>query len=343
VSHTLVASYTPDSADNGKHAPSDLNPPQALTVPVTIAFTPDSTHTTACWNPYSISGFTQPEQVEMGHPLICHVLVSYAPGHPVANTAVQVVESATGPSGTPYFSCFTNNDISRLATCSNPGPTFIGNTGDSSSGHPGELWFVYRRYYDDGLVNPAQVNFTAATMGFTGNTSGSHQVVVEPPMGMHSADLVVDCPTNVVSTIPWLAANGQTVSSDTSVAGPPGSQVTCTVVVFDTDQSFYPSGNPDQDDLYSPSGTVTWVDESNNPVNDWVTGKNFCTLRSAMGNALPASKPIQLHGLPYDASGCQMTFKFPGPHKLIPIYNPETAPKKGHAPKTSFAIDWDFD
>jgi hypothetical protein len=343
VPHTLVASYLPDSTDGGRHAPSALNPPEAITVSITIAFTPDSSHATPCWNPYSIPGFTQADQVEVGHPVICHVLVSYGPGHPVSNTAVQVYESSvTGVPGTPYFSCFTHNNVSQLATCNNAGPTFIGNTGDVSSGHPGELWFVYRRYYD-ALVSAAQVTFTAATMGFTNNASATHQISVEPPIaGTHTSDLVVDCPTNVTSTTSWLAANGQTVKSDTQLTGLAGSPVTCTVVVFDSSQPFYAGGNPDEEDLYSPAGTVAWFDANNNPVNDIVTGKNTCTLSSALGNALPAFKQVQLHGLPSESSGCSMTFSFSGTHTLIPSYVPEPAPRMGHTPKTGLQIATNF-
>src|SRR5262249_7621284 len=162
--------------------------------------------------------------------------------------AVQVFESHSPDAlGTPYFSCFTQNNISRLATCNDPSPTFIGNTGDGSSGNPkGELWFVYRRYYD-ALATHAPVTLGAATMGFTVTPPpDTYPIMVEPPIGgTHTSDLVVDCPTNVVSTTTWAAANGQLVASDTNVAGPSGTQVICTVVVFDTDLTFYPSGNPD--------------------------------------------------------------------------------------------------
>ena len=340
-SHTVYGQYTPDpSTDLGKHAASSLTPLVGITVtpPWTVAFTPDAAHTTACWNPYPSLFSGYPEKFEIGHPEICHVTVKDGSGQRAPDATVQVTESVSGgPPGTTYFSCYTNGSVAALATCSNPSPTFIGVTGDGSAGRPtGEMYFVYRRYYDS-LVNPVNVSLTATVTSTPGNppTSAPETIVVQPPSaGPHRADMIIDCPSAAVTqtTQQWLAGSGQTVTSVKDLQGSPGSLVTCTVVMFDTDQAFFSGGNPDNEDLYTPFGTITWVDGSGTPIMDQNNNPATCTLDPSQGTALPAFKPMQYHGLPSDAGGCQTTLRLSGALTVQARYTPIAAPHLAHQP-----------
>lgn len=337
-SATLVGHYAPS---DGGHGPSD-SPNQNITVKTlpTVTFTATSGHTTGCWDANAV--FASAEQVENGHPIICHITVSDSSG-PVAGTPIQVSGTLTDM-GTPYFSCFTNNNRAAYTSCNAAGSPFLGNT-DAT----GQLTFVYRRYYAS-LSASVTETFTASATAYPG-ASGSHSVTIAPPNVVatqtagHWTDMAVHCTTNVPSgaQTSWLARSGLTLESDVHLTGTSATAVTCRIVVIDTDpQNAYTTGNIDNQDAYSPYGTVLWFDELTNPVLNASGGNAQCSLTPGNTLGLPYV-PLQLNGLPDYASTCSVTMSLSGHHTLTAQYNGEPIPyPHGHRPVLSKAIDSDF-
>jgi hypothetical protein len=338
--HTLMAQYVPDSTDLGKHASTTLILSQSLTVisPLTVTFaTTDAIHTTACYNPETIPGL-QVTQVETGHPEICRVRVTDGVGNPVSGVNVHVSDFVNPPAGTAvantYISCYTHNGLWTTVACPDPSKKlgqFDGVTGDGTQGNPpaGELWFVYRRYYD-GLAKNVMITLSATADGAP--QTAQQNITVVPPTKPHWTETVVGCDTSVTGTQGWPSSDGQAVKTVTALSGPPNTPINCTTIVFDTDQTYFQNGNPDEEDLYSPYGTVYWLDESN-PQNPVIAS---CQLNPALA-AMPAaylpnnSKPKMTSGaLPGDASGCHVSLTLAGNLTLKVSYIPTTAPVPGH-------------
>lgn len=346
--HSLVATYAPDMSDNGVHLTGALTPPQAVSVLATVAITwaPDATHGTPCSNAYTIPGFTLPGQFEQGHPVTCHLKVTDPTGGTGYKTAPIQITDSLGSTPASYLSCFTKNQMSALPTCSNPGPVFVANTDTN-----GDLWFVYRRYAEVARAIP--LTFIAQSMVYpsVGATlcatacSQTQQLTVEPPVaGPHNVDILVDCPSNVTATYAWASANGQSVQTVDVLRGTAGALVTCTVVVFDTDQAFFNGlGNPDTVDIYAPSGTINWVDELGNPVKDQKGNNAVCNALDPTISSPSNYKALQYHGIPSDAGGCQTTLRLSGDHIITARFNPTVAALKGHKAIDAHAFTSSFD
>ena len=344
----LYAHYVPS---DGAHAPPIADQQFVLTVqdPPTIAFTPTTGHTTGCWDANSVFA-SFPEQVEMGHPIVCHLSVTNSSG-PVS-TAIQVTESVSVPGGTPYFSCFTNNNRNLYSTQCNPaGSMFVGN-----SDATGQLTFVYRRYYAT-LTSNVTDTFTATATAYPGSTPTTHTVTIAPPnvgatqKAGHHTDMTVQCSTNVPTgaQTSWVAPSGLTLQTDTRLTGTvTNSSVTCTTIVVDTEPlSVYgasPTGNIDNEDAFAPgTGTVHWFDSINNPIND-PTGRP-ATCQVSPGTGPRTYVPMQLNGLPDYASACSVPLKLSGHQTIFAQYDGEPGPPTSphaHASVQSRQIDSDF-
>jgi len=325
-SASLSAHYAPG---DGTHAASTSNPPQTIVVQVqvTAAFTTPPGQTTPCWNPLGIFPGS-PEQVEVGHPLICHVTVKDSLGQLYPSTPVTVSEVANPPDG-EWFSCFTNNNRSAYTQCNPAGHSFSGTTDTN-----GELTFVYRHYYDTLSTTVADTLTTSTSYS---GSSQTHVVTIAPATATHRhlTETLVKC-SSFVSTggqFTWTSRSGLVVESDVQLVGPAGvSIVTCTIAVYDSDPS-YTTGNPDIEDGYSPSGLVTLKDDVGQ-----VFGSS-CALKP--GNAIgPPYLPLQISALPDYASACPITFSISGAHKLTASYAGDTAGE--HNPSSSPQIDADF-
>jgi len=326
-SASLSAHYVPG---DGTHAASTSDPKTIVVrLQVTAAFTTPPGQTTPCWNPLGIFPGS-PEQVEVGHPLICHVTVKDSMGQVYASTPVTVSEVANPAGGQPFFSCFTNNNRSAYTQCNPAGPSFSGTTDIN-----GEMTFVYRRYYDTLSSTVADTLTTSTTYS---GSSQTHVVTIAPATAAHKhlTETLVKCLSNVPAggqAIWTSTTSGLAVESDNRLVGPAGvSTVTCTIVVYDSDP-VYTTGNPDIEDGYSPSGLVTLKDD---------VGLVFgppCALRP--GNAIgPPYLPLQFSALPDYASACAITFSISGAYKLTASYAGDTAGE--HNPSSSPQIDADF-
>ena len=334
-SATLTAHFVPS---DGTHASPQSDPSQTVAVEqrVNVAFTPPAGQTTSCWNPaIVIAG--QPETVEIGHPILCHLTVTDPLGNVVSNTPVNVTEAVVpSDSGLAFFSCFTNSNRSLYTQCNAAAPTFTGNT-DAT----GQLTFVYRRYYD-ALVSAVRDTFTATATAYT-NSTATHQIkIVRPTAGPHATDMVVHCDSDVNGSVSWVANSGLSVRSDTAMQGRNNELVTCRAVVFDVDPTnVYISDNLDTEDAFAPSGWVYWVDEHGQQVLDQAGQPAACAM--SMGNPLGTYLPYQVHGLPNYASTCSVTFKFSGDHTITAHYDGEPGPNPAHKPAASRQISLDFD
>jgi hypothetical protein len=329
----LAAHYV---ANDGAHTAPTTDPFQMETVQqqVVIRFAP-SVQPTACWNPVALVN-GDPEAVEIGHPMYCHLKVTDPQGSPVAGTPIQV-SSGLGLSdgGTPFFSCWTNGDQSVYSGCP-VSQTFVRNTDTN-----GELAFVYRRYYG-ALASTVTETFTASSTAYPASPPASHAVRVAPliPGDDHHTDMVVHCYSNLSgSPASWVSGLGLTVQSDTGLQGSGVQIVVCSVVVFDVDPTnVYRSGNLDAEDAFSPAGWVYWVDDQGHPVMNAATQPASCPLQWGNSVGDPYLR-LQVNGLPDYASTCTVALKLSGAENIQANYNGNPGV---HLPTSSKPINIDF-
>ena len=337
-SAVLAAHYVPN---DGAHAAPTTDPSETLTVQqqVILTFTPGAGQTTACWNTEGPIG-GDPEAVEVGHPIVCHLTVTDQHGNPVPSTPVQVSEVTSAPGGQPFFSCFTNGTRSLYySQCSPAAATFVGTTNAS-----GQLTFVYRRYYD-ALASTLTDTFTASSIAYPASPTVTHAIKIVPPVaGPHPTELVVRCYSNVNgSPASWVSGLGLTVESDTGLQGRNGDTVPCAAAVFDVDPTnVYRTSNLDGEDAYSPSGWVYWLDDQGHPVIDDTGHPAACQLN--WGNSIGAPYlPLQVNGLPDYAATCTVRLKPTGDHTLTAHYDGNSAPYPAHSSSVSRPLSSDFD
>jgi hypothetical protein len=318
-----------ENPDGAHAAPPPPYPSQTLTIQqvVNIAFSRAPGQSTDCWNPLGV--YPQPEWVEIGHPIFCHVTVTDSAG-PVANTTISVSDNVGSIGGTPWYSC--------LGRSCAKAHTFTGNT--DSNGH---LTFSFRPYMD-ALGGNASTTFTAVSVDYPSSAPATHAVTITPPADAHEIDMVVHClpPKPPISTS-WTSNDGLSVKSDTTVAGSSSTtSVQCIVVVFDTNPTnAYSGGNLDDEDAFTPIGAVSWFDSLGNPIDDTSDKPASCQLNA--GNSLGTPYlPQQVFGLPEYAASCSVLLKPPTKDKTV-FANYTGDPGGAHKSGTSHAIAFDFD
>jgi hypothetical protein len=318
--HLVTAQYSPTPADSDIHQASSLGPVQVIVQPVAnLAFTIPTSGLgppppAACWNALNVFN-GRPGEVEIGHPEICHLSLTDGAGNGIPNVQIEI-ESLSNGAGIPFFNCFTNNR--KWANCSPNSPKIRITTGAGAPNGPpkGEAWFIYRRYYSyqQWLTGTVSDVLSATVIGIPGVGPVTTPLTIAPPViPPHPTTVLVGCPSHSTGTkASWqVPSTGLFVQSETQLQGSLLDQpFTCTVVVLDDDyNNAYTGADIDPEDMYPPTGTVTFVDRANGSVLlDQNNNPATCSPSAGIALGTPYIGSV-LPGIPEPASSCTVTFK----------------------------------